>query len=513
MDKLIQWRNRQAEVEGVPGYRVLPNEVLENIAEMKPLQKNDLLAIKGIKEKKYAKYGPKILFLVSQNESGSNQEADDLQKPIAVSAYLDSLNRSLSDCWVRVQGEVSSVDVREKVIYFSLKDPVDESVIRCLVWRTNYELSGVKLEPGLEVVLEGTPEIYKPLGRLSFKAGSIELVGEGVLKKAYEQLKEKLESEGLLAVERKRQIPELCTKVGLITSETGAVIHDFLTNLDKFGFQVKLFGSRVEGQSAVRDLMFAVDNLARQDIEVLVIIRGGGSFESLQAFNNEALIRKIASFPKPVICGIGHEKDVPLASLVADKMTSTPTAAAGVLNRGWQETRDQFLFSGRRMVSVFDRSLMAQEKVVTRGLHYIQDRLNILSDDFYYTKQAFCGLPEKIRFRILELTKDLDLCSSKLIRVSDRVRIEVTNDLLTCATKLSERFDQEVRRVSQVIDHSEKVLEKENPERLLKKGYSIARFQGQVVRSVRQLKTKDRVEIMVRDGSFGSQVDEIKKLD
>ncbi len=123
----------------------------------------------------------------------------------------------------------------------------------------------------------------------------------------------------------------------MITSREGAVIHDFVNNLGKFGFEILLVDSRVEGQQATKSLLDSVKTLRDKDIEVLVIIRGGGSLESLQAFNNEALIREIVDFPMPVIAGIGHDQDVPLLALAADYMTSTPTAAAHLINQSWEE--------------------------------------------------------------------------------------------------------------------------------------------------------------------------------
>ena len=162
-------------------------------------------------------------------------------------------------------------------------------------------------------------------------------MGEGALKKAYDKLKQKLEKEGLFSSEKKKPIPEFPQRIGLITSETGAVIHDFLNNLGKYGYQISFVNSRVEGQIAVQGLLLAITYFSGKEIDVLVIIRGGGSLESLQAFNNEALVRKIADFKIPVICGIGHDKDVSLASLAADKAVSTPTAVTALLNRAWEK--------------------------------------------------------------------------------------------------------------------------------------------------------------------------------
>jgi exodeoxyribonuclease VII large subunit len=189
----------------------------------------------------------------------------------------------------------------------------------------------------MELVLTGHPQIYPQRGSLSFVASTIELHGEGALKKAYDLLKKKLEQEGVFSPARKRALPELPHKIGIITSLKGAVIHDFNNNLGKFGFEIVCVDARVEGQQAVSSLLEAVEVLKGQDIDVLVVIRGGGSLESLQGFNNEALVRELVAFPVPVIAGIGHDQDVPLVALAADFMTSTPTAAAVLINRSWEE--------------------------------------------------------------------------------------------------------------------------------------------------------------------------------
>ena len=122
----------------------------------------------------------------------------------------------------------------------------------------------------------------------------------------------------------------------MITSKQGAVIHDFLNNIGKFGFDIKMIDSRVEGQGAVEDLLAAIQTFRKKDIDVLVIIRGGGSMESLMPFNNELLVREVVGFPVPVLVGIGHDKDMPLVALAADRSESTPTAVANLLNESWE---------------------------------------------------------------------------------------------------------------------------------------------------------------------------------
>lgn len=260
------------------------------------------------------------------------------EKIFSVSNYVKIVNQGLKSFRAKIIGEVSEVNFGPTGhVYFSLKDEKDGSIIKCIIWKSRYQLYGVGLKEGVKIIAFGYPEIYPPSGRLSFMAEVIEHAGEGILKKEYEKLKRKLTEEGLFKEERKRAIPKYCQKIGLVTSRQGAVLADFLNNLGRFGFKVKMTDSRVEGQMAVADILLSIKTFKKQDIEVLVIMRGGGSLESMMAFNNELLVREIANFPVPVIAAIGHHKDIPLAALSADYSVSTPTAAAGLLNEPWKQ--------------------------------------------------------------------------------------------------------------------------------------------------------------------------------
>lgn len=480
--KLKDWRRRTADSEGIEPFRVFTNKVLENIAEAKPANREELLAIKGIRDKKFARYGKDILILIN-----GDKEKPEFDKPFSVSKYLNLLNERLSRCRARIQGEISSLDIRERVIYFSLKDSEDESVINCLMWRSDYRLSGIEFEVGTEVILEGCPEVYKPTGRLSFKASSAELVGEGALKKAYDQLKKKLEAEGLFSELRKKQIPEFPQKIGLITAETGAVIHDFLTNLGRYGFQIKFMNSRVEGQGAIRDLIAAIDYFDGKDIDVLVIIRGGGSLESLQAFNNEALVRRIADFKISVICGIGHDKDIPLASLAADKAASTPTAVAVALNRPWEKVVNDISAVEKDMVYQYQKSLDA-------AAHRIESFSGELLRFFGGIFQIF----EKIR----------RLIQNNLAVIDYKLR-DARKMLSLLSKSLLDNLRRGIENNKKILYDTEKQLQVFNPARQLKLGYSIVSVSGNVVKTVKQVKVGGGLDIKVSDGNIKSVVNDI----
>jgi len=307
LQKLKDWRRDIAQKESVASFHIFHNITLETIASLKPKTKEELMSIKGIKERKFEKYGANVLALINGNlksdESNvQNKERKD-EKPYTISGYLNFLNTEFRRYGARVQGEVNSLDIRDNYLFLSLKDKDDKSILSCFMWKNNYELCGISLEIGMEIIVDGFPEIYPLTGRFNFRVSTIELVGEGALKKAYDKLRQKLEKEGLFSTERKKPIPEFPQRIGLITSETGAVIHDFLNNLGKHGYHTQFVNSKVEGQAAVHDLLSAINYFDDKNIDVLVIIRGGGSMESLQLKDIEQ--RKI-NYAKKHFEALGH---------------------------------------------------------------------------------------------------------------------------------------------------------------------------------------------------------------
>jgi exodeoxyribonuclease VII large subunit len=347
----------------------------------------------------------------------------------SVSAYLDLLNTLLQACKTRVVGEIFEFKrAQSGHAYFSLKDKKDGSVLNCVIWNSVYNLCGVELKQGLEVIVSGEPDIYKPRGEIKFKVSSVQLKGEGELKKQYDELKKKL---GYLFVEeKKRPIPELPSRIGIITSKRGAVINDFLNNLGCYGFGIKMVDSRVEGQEALKDLLLSLRTLKKQKIDVLVIMRGGGSLESFLAFNNEALVRELTGFPVPTIVAVGHDKDVPLLALAADKMVSTPTAAANLLNQSWQrlewelKEKEASVFSF--LSSFFEKFKLLEYKVKEGLLRIIEGEINDLKTRIErFQSVVLSNDPE----RNLALGYSIARKSGKIIRSIEDIKIDDVIDL------------------------------------------------------------------------------------
>ncbi|MEK7150471.1 MAG: exodeoxyribonuclease VII large subunit [Patescibacteria group bacterium] len=529
--KLKDWRQTRASAEGVPLFRILSNKALEDIAGLKPSSKEELMKVNGIKDKRFDKYGLSLLNIVNDDTNfiDAKEEGAD-GKPLSISEYLNLLNGKLILCQAKICGEISSLDIRNSALYFSLKDSIDGSAINCLMWKSAYMLCGINFEIGMEIILEGYPDIYKSTGRLSFKTSSAELVGEGTLKKQYELLKAKLQKEGLLDISRKRPLPNFPQKIGLITSKSGAAIGDFQMNLGRYGFKVTLIDSRVEGQLAVRELLSAIRSFERRDIEVLVLIRGGGSFESLLPFNNEILAREVAKFPVPVLVGVGHERDISLIGLVADIAVSTPTAVAQTLNEPWQEAIAEVQLNRQKLLSKFTSVLAKNRADIQGGFQTIKEYFRGIFENFNNTEQAFLRGMTVFRARIFELKKQMErfptvtrremknLFNQSRERVLVALRAPI--NYLTRAIRLvsmgirfdtaRQIFEGSISNARNSLISLEKLLETNNPERQLKLGYSIVRIGNAVARSIKNIKKGDIAQIQMQDGTFKSEVSEIR---
>ena len=189
----------------------------------------------------------------------------------SVAEYITLLNVRLKPLKATIQGEIGKITYSQKALYFSLYDK-DRSVLNCLVWLSRLQSLGIELKDGLEVKIQGYPDVYPPTGRLAFKADVITPIGEGALKLAFEKLQRELEAQGYFRQERKQHLPQHVQRIGLITSESGVVIRDFLTGLGKHGQKVNFYDVRVEGLNAIENIVTALQwfNAHPQDIQVIV---------------------------------------------------------------------------------------------------------------------------------------------------------------------------------------------------------------------------------------------------
>lgn len=436
------------------------------------------------------------------------------EKVISINDYFERINRGLAKYQARIKGEIVDVTLYpgRSYLFFKIKDKdIDNpAVLTCIMWKRDYDISGIEIVEGLEIIITGFSSIHKESGRFSFNAKSIELVGEGALKLAYDKLKLKLEKEGMFGLERKRKVVDLPERIGLITSKDGAVIHDFQSNIGKFGFKIKFFDTRVEGALAVREIISAIDYFSKTDIEVLIIIRGGGSLESMQAFNNEVLVRKIAEFNKPVLCGIGHDKDIPLASLVADVSVSTPTAAANFLNESWKKLEFKLKLSEQNIFNIYKENLEDSKNNFKNNINIIQNAFQNIFLNFNKAEDSLNFAFRIIKDRIFSLNNFLD---SSLLSVFKKLNFSVSNlkeEIYNQKpNEIFKSFENLKSKVNDQLLYSQKQISIHDPKRQLRLGYSIVMKNGIILKTSQELKAGDIIEVNLFQGNISSEVKSI----
>ena len=254
----------------------------------------------------------------------------DAPRALSVTEAMTLAKRTLESVPLRVVGEVSEFTDKAgyKAIYFTIGD--GSSVMPCLIWRDVYVASGLVLRCGMLVEVRGALTVYPPKGRMQFQVRSIQAAGEGALRMKVAQVARQLEAEGLMRVERKRPLPEFPDRIALVTSPRGKAVHDVIRTLRRRYPVAELLiaGVAVEGGNAVASIVEGLRAAEEAGADVVILARGGGSYEDLMPFNEEPVARAVAACPVPVVTGIGHEPDISIADMVADLRASTPTAAA-----------------------------------------------------------------------------------------------------------------------------------------------------------------------------------------
>jgi exodeoxyribonuclease VII large subunit len=258
----------------------------------------------------------------------------------------------LPELWV--EGEVTELRRNEAWanVFLTLKDPRTGSTLKVTIARTTYDRLALGLEEGETVHVQGRAELYEARGELGLRATTIERIGLGGHLVALEQLKRKLADEGLFAPERKRALPRLPRAVGVLTGADAAARGDLVSTIARRfpPTRVVVCEARVQGRGAPAAIIGSLRRLAaREDVDVVVLARGGGSFEDLLPFSNEAVVRAVAACPVPVVSAVGHEQDTPLCDLAADVRAATPTAAAALVVPDARELRSQLDGSHRRL--------------------------------------------------------------------------------------------------------------------------------------------------------------------
>jgi exodeoxyribonuclease VII large subunit len=282
--------------------------------------------------------------------------------------------RRLPVVWV--EGEVTELrrNAAWANVFLTLKDPRTGATLKVTIARAAYDRLGLGLEEGETVHVQGRAELYEARGELGLRATTMERIGVGAHLVALEQLKRKLAEEGLFAAERKRSLPRLPRAVGVLTGADAAARGDLVTTIGRRlpSATVVVCETRVQGRGAPAAIVAALHSLARhEDVEVVVLARGGGSFEDLLPFSDEAVVRAVAACPVPVVSAVGHEQDTPLCDLAADVRAATPTAAGTLVVPDVRELRASLDDSRRRLRLAVRGSLLHDAERLER----LADRL------------------------------------------------------------------------------------------------------------------------------------------
>lgn len=322
----------------------------------------------------------------------------------------------LQEVWV--EGEISNLSrPASGHIYFTLKDK--NASLRCVMWKTDAARSRPNIQEGMAVEAHGKIAVYEPQGQYQLITNIIQPKGEGALYQEFMRLKFMLESEGLFDVERKRPIPELPSLIGIVTSATGAALRDMLDTLRRRLplAQVILAPSPVQGIDAPPALVDALRSIDRQNPDVILLARGGGSIEDLWAFNDERVVRAVVDSKAPVISGVGHETDFTLCDFAADLRAPTPTAAAELATPVTIQNLKNGLLDARARLSSSTLDLLAEQKALTSSLasrlKYVSPERRIQSEIQHLdelSRRAFSALSHGIQIhaaRVEGLSKRL----------------------------------------------------------------------------------------------------------
>ncbi|MDD1783505.1 exodeoxyribonuclease VII large subunit [Enterovibrio sp. ZSDZ35] len=409
-------------------------------------------------------------------------------------------------------GEISNLTVPVSGHwYFTLKDR--QAQVKCAMFRGNNRRVTFKPVNGNQVLVRARLSLYEPRGDYQIIVESMQPEGDGMLQQQFEKLKMQLSAEGLFAASTKKPLPEQPKRVGIITSSTGAALHDILHVLKRRdpSLPVVIYPTQVQGKDAAIQIAQAIGRAnSRDECDVLIVGRGGGSLEDLWCFNEEIVARTIAASTIPIVSAVGHEVDVTIADFVADVRAPTPSAAAELVSRDTSLRSQQLLQRTDKLAHRFESQLSFYRDKLTR----LQHRLTLQHPQARLQQQAqqFDDLEYRLnlamRTNLQREAQRIDRLSQKLEHYSpvSRIRSDKVN-LAHTQEKLIEAMKRQLRQQQHTLALHMETLDAVSPLATLARGYSITRdAQGAVIRSGEAVKEGDLISTTVADGEIRSRV-------
>ena len=422
----------------------------------------------------------------------------------------DLLARNFTD--ILVEGEVSNCrEASSGHIYCTLKD--ERTQIRCICFKTQLRTMKFRPEDGLRVTVRGSISVYEARGDYQIYVESFEPVGLGALQLAFEQLKKRLEAEGLFSQERKKPLPVLPRCIGLITSPSGAAVRDVVRILRRRfpNVQLTLYPVRVQGEGAAGEIVRALQFFnRRQSVDVVILTRGGGSMEDLWSFNEESVARAIAASTIAIISGVGHETDFTIADFVADVRASTPSAAAELV----VQTRREFDKHVMDMRARLEGSMRYRLLELSRRVHALTARSgfrrpqDLLRQQRQRADEFTSRLALGLRARLENSRKRLNNARLRVASFDFRAKIGVLRLRLQRITQeLGAREERLLRTKRERWERLSLQLQERSPLRVLERGYAIATdAAGNVLRDAAQTQIGDAVTLQLHRGRLISEV-------
>ena len=428
-----------------------------------------------------------------------------------VAAARTHLEREYGDIWV--EGEISNFRAHDSGhLYFTLKDR--DSQIRAVMFRSQARLLRFRPQDGMQVVLRGRVTIYEDRGELQLSAEYLEPKGAGALQIAFEQLKAKLEAEGLFDAARKKPIPALPRCIGIVTSPQGAALRDILNILRRrhHSASVLIYPAQVQGEVAAAEVTAGLKYFNRaKNVDVIIVARGGGSAEDLAAFNHEGLARAVAGSLVPVISAVGHETDFTIIDFVADLRAPTPSAAAELVIRSRQEIEEQAEALHLRLArAVRYRLLMAKQTLTEAAQHGAFARMMDLINQRQQRLDDLGFRLEKAERKRIEQHRRRWERASAAVRHYDARRVlgGIRRDLASQTGILAAAMRALLVRHKSRLDQFEHQLKALSPVAILERGYALVfDASGKLVKNVAQVEQGDEISARLSQGTLTARVE------
>ena len=412
-----------------------------------------------------------------------------------------------TDIWVA--GEISGVKLYPSGhYYFTLKD--EGAQMRCVCFKTAARYLKFKPQDGVAVLARARVDLYDVRGDLQLVVEAIEPQGHGALQLAFEQLKKKLEAEGLFAVGRKRALPALPERIGIVTSPTGAVIQDMLHVLERRcpGRHIRLYPAQVQGETAAEQVAEGIDYFSKSGwAEVVIVARGGGSLEDLWTFNEERVARAIAACSVPVISAVGHETDFTIADFVADMRAPTPSAAAEIVVCTRESLYERLNAADHKLL----QSVRLKIALLARALHNVAiDRARLhraIGRQMQRVDELDYRLRELWRASLAARKRALEGTSARLGRLDIRLKFAAARRRLdACEAVLVQSTRLRLSAARAALGPLEAHLKQLSPLTILERGYAIVEREGRIVKAPNDAPVGSEVRVRLAKGGVSAVV-------